>query len=346
MPSITVFLAGSVLLGWSAIDAPMVFAWPVQSAPLVSGSASMSQSIPHQPCDSFASSTGPESRAEAATELRRSHDLADSGRLDEAQKAAERSLRLQRTADGWYQLGLILFAKDEANCSLAAFTSAAALRTPQSDDLRIVALDYVLLDDEPDAEKWLHASLTVDQNNAEAWYDLGRVLYQAKRYPQSLEALHKALSLRPRDGKAETYLGLIAETSNDGPVAEAAYRRAIADQEGEAKPFALPYRSLGVLLGDSGHLDEAFSMLDKAVRLSPNDPINHAELGACFVKEHRWSEARREFETAIRLHPTRPAWHFQLGRIYHALGMEAEAKIEFATVKRQTEINPQQGPEQ
>ena len=65
--------------------------------------------------------------------------------MEEAERAVERLLSMQTTAAAWYQLALVRFARNEAACSLEALTSAAALRSPSSEDLRIVALDYLLL---------------------------------------------------------------------------------------------------------------------------------------------------------------------------------------------------------
>ncbi len=297
-------------------------------------------------CSQFASFTDPAQRAAAEAELSRSRLLSDAGRLNEAQRAAEHSLRLETTAGGWYQLALVLFGRADARCSLAAFTTAAALRQPDSEELRIVARDYVLLNDEPDAEKWLRVAVSMNGQDGDAWYDLGRVLYSAKRYPAAAEALQQSLAIRPHDARAETYLGLIAEMQNDRSGAEGDYRLAIADEQESRKDFALPYRSLGILQRDAGHEGEAVSLLQRAITMAPDDAASHAELGQCFVKQRRWSDARAELETAIRFHSSKPAWHFDLGRVYHALGMEAEAKAEFEMVKAQLNSSVRQGPEQ
>ena len=300
----------------------------------------------HPGCSQFASFTDPTQSAAAEAELHRSRLLSNAGRLDEAQRAAEQSLRLQTTAGGWYQLALVLFGRADARCSLAAFTTAAALRQPDSEELRMVARDYVLLNDEPDAERWLRVAVRMNGKDADAWYDLGRVLYSVKRYPAAAESLHQALAIRPHDAKTETYLGLIAEMEDDRSAAERDYRLAINDEQGDRKDFALPYRALAILQRDAGHTDEAVSLLQRAIVMTPDDAASHAELGQCFVNQRRWSDARAELETAIRLHSSKPAWHFDLGRVYHALGMEAEANVEFEMVKAQLDTSSRLGPEQ
>ena len=301
---------------------------------------------PNTACKQIAASKIAGQAASARSELLRSRTLANAGDLAQAEQAAERSLQMEITADGWYQIALVRFGRNDARCSLAAFTAAAALRAPRGEDLRIVALDYVLLNDPADAEKWLHESTNMDPVNAEAWYDLGRVLYSTKRFAESADVFRRVITLFPKDVRAETYLGLIAETDNDSAKAEAVYRKAIADQQLRAKPWALPYRSLGVLLRDSGRLAEAEILLQRSVVIAPEDPVSHAEFGLCLAKQRRWTEARSEFVTALRIRPSRPAWHFQLGRIDRELGLQVEAHQEFLLAKTQIEAAPEQGPEQ
>ncbi len=297
-------------------------------------------------CKQFPTISAPQLSANAERQLSLSRLLSSAGQMQDAEGAVEQSLSLQTTAAGWYQLALVRFARADAACSLEAFTAAAALRRPGSEDLRIVALDYVLLHDEPDAEKWLRASINLDPRNVAAWYDLGRVFYTANRFPEAANALDQASALDPENVKAETYLGLIAESESNLPRAESLYRKAIAIESASAKPFALPYLCLGILLRDSGRLDEAATQLKKAVSIAPDDPANDAELGACFARQELWNEARVAFEAALRKHGSKPAWHFQLGRVYHALGRDADARIQFDLAKTQIEAAPELGPEQ
>jgi hypothetical protein len=58
------------------------------------------------------------------------------------------------SADAHYLLAFCLFREDKPTPSLAEYTRAAALQTPTADQLRNVALDYVLADDYVDAESW------------------------------------------------------------------------------------------------------------------------------------------------------------------------------------------------
>jgi hypothetical protein len=90
------------------------------------------------------------------------------------------------SADAHYLLGFILFREiqeratdqnkgqvnfkpDAVKASLAEYTEGAKYRTPSYLDLKVVALDYVLLEDYADADKWLSRSLEWNPQDAESW---------------------------------------------------------------------------------------------------------------------------------------------------------------------------------
>jgi len=78
--------------------------------------------------------------------------LANIGKFSEADGALRRYTLLHpESADAFFMLGFVLHREDKPADSLRAYTQAAALNTPKAEDLRIVGLDYVLLDDYPDA---------------------------------------------------------------------------------------------------------------------------------------------------------------------------------------------------
>src|SRR5712664_1003312 len=131
--------------------------------------------------------------------------------------AAEGALRRYLLAhaassDARYLLGYVLHREGKATESLEASTRAAQHRTPIGDDLKIVGLNYVLLNDYPDAIKWLEKAVEAEPKNKEAWYFLGRAYYTKSRLPEARKAFLTVLESDPRDAKAENNLGLILES--------------------------------------------------------------------------------------------------------------------------------------
>src|SRR3989442_9652828 len=73
-----------------------------------------------------------------------------------AESAVRRYLLVHATSgDALYLLGYILHQEGKATEALVTYTRAAQHQTPSGDDLKVVGLNYVLLNDYPDSIKWL-----------------------------------------------------------------------------------------------------------------------------------------------------------------------------------------------
>jgi tetratricopeptide (TPR) repeat protein len=247
-----------------------------------------------------------------------------------AEKALHSYLASHRdSADAMYLLGFVLHRQSRPAESLATYTQAAALARPTGDDLKIVALDYVLLDDYPDAIKWLEKAVEFDANNKDAWYYLGRAYYTKARLPEARKAFQRLLDLDPRDVRAENNLGLILETEGQPGAAIEAYRQAIAWQQNSLHPSEQPYVNLGSLLAEQGQTKEAIEPLQKAVEVAPGNAYCHLKLGEYYRKIGQLDGAQRELEKATQLEPDNAIAHYQLGRLYKETRAVDRAQAEF-----------------
>src|ERR1700691_1107560 len=70
-----------------------------------------------------------------------------------------------RSEDAAYLLAYNRFRENKPKESLELFTAAARLKSPSSDDLKIAALDYVLLNDYDDAARYLEEALRMNPAN-------------------------------------------------------------------------------------------------------------------------------------------------------------------------------------
>jgi len=248
--------------------------------------------------------------------------------------AAEGALRRYLLAhaasgDALYLLGYVLHREGKAAESLETYTRAAQLRTPISDDLKIVGLNYVLLNDYPDAIKWLEKAVETEPKNKEAWYFLGRAYYTKSRLPEARKAFLTVLELDPRDAKAENNLGLILESEAQPDAAMDAYRKAIRWQEQSLHPSEQPYLNLGSLLMEQSQVGEAIPLLQKAVELAPKDASCRLKLGTAYLRLGKLTDAQRDLEKAVQLAPDDPAAHYQLGKLYKEMKTLDRAKTEF-----------------
>jgi tetratricopeptide (TPR) repeat protein len=250
---------------------------------------------------------------------------------------AENALRryLERnpgSATGWYLLGYVLNRENRPAESLEIYTRAAKITPPTGDDLKIVALDYELLNDNPSAIRWLERSVAMDPESKEAWYYLGRAYYTATRMPDARAAFEHVLRLETHDARAENNLGLIFESGGKTDDAIAAYRNAIAWQTDNAPSAEQPYLNLGSLLVTLDRAEEAISPLRKAVELASANSQCRLRLGTAYLHLNRLDEAQKELLEAVRLSPQDATAHYQLGRYYKQVKNVDAAKREFDRV--------------
>jgi tetratricopeptide (TPR) repeat protein len=320
---------------------------------------------------SIRQSIGPDSRASAHTsslpesanhELDRARSLLQDGHVEEAEHTLRDYLKEHsNSAQAHFLLGYVLFRKvqvdasaevssgstsaDEqksreyyARQSLAEFTEGAKYQVPSAFDLKVVSLDYVLLKDYPDADKWLTRSLQKDAGDSDGWYYLGRTKYNENRFAEAIEAFQQYLKLVPKSVKGEDNLGLSYQGLGRTEDATAAYRNAIAWQEHTLTQDSGPFINLGALLLDENHPQEAIPYLQRAVTISPQETRAHEQLGKAYERLNQFPKAQSEFEKALESAPLNSRLHYMLGRVYQEQGLKEKAKVEFdrsATLKKE-----------
>jgi tetratricopeptide (TPR) repeat protein len=240
------------------------------------------------------------------------------------------------SADGHYLLGFILSHEGNAKESLAEYTRAAQLRPPTANDLKMVAVDYVVLGDFVDADRWLTKALSWNPSDADGWYYLGRTKYNENRFSEAIDAFHTCLKLDTHNVKAEDNLGLSYEGLNQTQQAMQAFQTAIAWQTGGSKKDAQPYLNLGMLLAEQEHPDAGLVYLQEAVALAPQNAKAHEQLGRAYLRLKRWKDSQDELEKAVELAPNSSSLHYQLAINYRDQGLKDLAKKEF---DRCTELN-------
>jgi tetratricopeptide (TPR) repeat protein len=263
-------------------------------------------------------------------ELMQARVLLDQGRVEQAEETVRNYLRAHSSSgDAHFLLGLILFKAVKAKDSLAEYTEGAKYRDPSPYDLEIVALDYVLMRDYMDADKWLSKSLDHNPNNPEGWYYLGRTKYNENRFAEAIQMFEECLKREPGSVKAEDNLGLSYAAMGRTDDAIAAYRRAIGWQERKPDKDAGPFLDLGSLLLERRRTREAIPYLLEAAQISPADSRTHEQLGKAYENMGKLPEAQSEMEKAVELKPQDSALHFVLGRVYQKQKLMEKAKAEF-----------------
>jgi tetratricopeptide (TPR) repeat protein len=248
--------------------------------------------------------------------------------------AAESGLRHDLTsqpnsAPTLYKLGLVLRQENKPKDSLEIYTRAAQVAKPDGEQLRSVALDYVLLDDYDDAIHWLRIAEGLEPKNVDVLYSLGRCFYSQDRFPEAEALLLRVLALRPNHLKAEENLGLIYGYTSRPEKAEAALRKAVA-LAGDESTDEWPFLDLAGFLLDQNRAAEAVPLLQRATIIAPKSAVCHEKLGRSLLASGDATAGIKELEAAAELDPKNPKLHFELGMAYRSSGAVEKARAEFA----------------
>jgi Flp pilus assembly protein TadD len=315
------------------------------------------------PQSSTTGATVPNTPTDPDPALTRARSLLEKGHATEAETATRAFLKSHPdSAEGHFLLGYILFDElhekysveeqregeafrfgnvsselaklrdAKARESLAELSEGAKYGMPSAFDLKIMALDYVLLRDNLTAAKWMTVSLNLNPKDAQGWFYLGRMKYSQDQFASAIEAFEACLRLEPKNFEAEYHVGLSYEGLKQTDDAIQAYQTAIT-WEGEGMKAPEPYLSLGRLYLNQDQPDKAVPYLEQAVAKFPKIPLGHEQLGKAYSRLHELPKAQQELEKAVALAPNVASAHFELGQVYRQLGMMDKAKIEFHTTE-------------
>ncbi len=293
--------------------------------------AKLPQATSPQGLDPLHLPTGQSASAESRDPaLQQAEGLLRSGDSKTAEQMTRQYLRAHpNSADAHFLLGLILFREQRATDSLAEYTTGAKERQPSAYDLKIVALNYGILKDFLDADKWLTKSLDWNPKDSEGWYYLGRIKYNSNRFDEAIAAFQKCLALDPGNVKAEDNLGLSYEGLGNAEAALEAYRKAIEWQAQVAAKNPGPWINAGSLLVEKDRPEEAIPMLRAAIEIAPDEFKAHQQLGKAYERLEQLPQAQQAMERAVALAPDNAPLHFVLGQIYRRQGFTEKANAEF-----------------
>jgi tetratricopeptide (TPR) repeat protein len=256
--------------------------------------------------------------------------LVNLSKFDEAGEALQNYLKTHpKSDDASYLLAYVRFRQNRPKESLELMHTAAVLKPPAADDLKIGALDYVLMGDYADAARYLEEAVRIEPNNLEARYHLGRVLYQENRFDDALAAFRAVLEKDPGNVRAQDNLALCLEGKNRMEDAAAAYQKAIEFDQKSLSHSAQPYLDYGTLLVKTSRPEEAIAMLQKAAEIDPKSAPVRYQLGKAYFDLRRYPEAQQATEEAAGLSPKDSPTHYLLGRIYQRMNKQELAEQEF-----------------
>lgn len=148
------------------------------------------------------------------------------------------------------------------------------------------------------------------------------MLAKAKRNQESFDLLDKAVKNLPNTPELVYDYALAAERVKKEDLMESELRKAIA----EKPDFAAAYNALGYSFADRNiKLDEAVSLIETALKLSPNDHYMLDSLGWAHYRKGNLDKAIDYLQQAYKVNPD-PEIAAHLGEVLWQKGLHEEAK--------------------
>jgi tetratricopeptide (TPR) repeat protein len=233
-------------------------------------------------------------------------DLINAGELGAAEFCCREALE-RHPGDVNMQalLGALLVKMDrhlEAEVALRQVVEAAPTFAKPAEDL-----GYLLVNSgrAADALPYLERATTLDPRLERAWFSLGRALALLGRGKEADAAFEKCFELSPERRE----MAFAAEHQKEGRIEEAEriYRRVLRQNPSNVDALRL----LAQIASNSGHADDAESMLKEAIRVAPDFQLAILDLGQLHKEQDCYAEAIACFERVISLEPSQVQAHFQ-----------------------------------
>jgi len=180
---------------------------------------------------------------------------------------------------------------------------------------------YAGIGDFDNAVKNYKKAITLNNNYAEAHFNLGNTYQDLGQFNDSILSYQKAITLNPDYHEAHNNLGgsfLDLYREDD---AIQCYKNAL-----KINPdYVEAHFTLGLIFQESGRFDEAIEHLEKTIELKPNFADAHNSMGKIFHSFGKYHSAVSYFDKSIELLPNFAEAHNNLGATLQALGQLDDA---------------------
>jgi len=205
--------------------------------------------------------------------------------------------------------------------------NVALKESPNSRQLQIISADMVAEKGKVDEGiKALEGLSKGGKPDLELLSAMSDIYQRAKKWDEAQAVLDRAVRSFPMESEVYFLQGAMYEKQKKDAEAEKAFRKSL--ELDSDSPATLNY--LGYMFADRGiKLDEALTMIQKAVE---SDPISGAyldSLGWVYYKMNRLTEAEQYLKKAVRFASTDSTMHDHLGDLYNKIMKYPEAAAEW-----------------
>jgi len=201
------------------------------------------------------------------------------------------------------------------------------------------ALNLAQLERIDEARKLLEELARENPRDLQPLDALGNIMRGQKRFTEAAGYYSRAIDLLDKvEPKHWTYFylrGACYERLKQWPEAEADLLRAL--QLSPDQPMILNYLGYS-WIDQNRNLKQGLAMLEKAVRLKPNDGYIEDSLGWAHYRLRHFSEALRHIQRAVTLQPEDPVLNDHLGDVLWKVGQRSEARAKW---EKALTLNPE-----
>ncbi|MGO8816036.1 MAG: tetratricopeptide repeat protein [Terriglobia bacterium] len=165
--------------------------------------------------------------------------------------------------------------------------------------------------------------------------------YSQSHYDDAASELCRAADLAPTDPRPYLFLGQMFDISlkEAGQVTERLERFQTAQPNNARANY---YYALSLWKGERGQnppanqasKEKIESLLTRSIKLDPNFPDAHFQLGVFYSEQQKYQEAMGEFHAAVKLKPDYAEAHYHLAQAYSRTGKSDLAKGELDLYQR------------
>jgi protein O-GlcNAc transferase len=200
-------------------------------------------------------------------------------------------------------------------------------------ELFIKAQSYRATGDSDKALAVLREIVRRDPSNAEAFSNIGLLLYEMHEYESAIESYRQSIKINPGLAEVHCNLGTALLSKRAFNEALQAFKNALSLKKG----FLVAILGIGSAKQASGDLDGAREDFIEALRIKPDDATAHFRLGIIMREWDRLDMAEACFRNALRFKPDYSQAYMGLGETLMAAGL-IEASEE--CFKKTIELDP------
>lgn len=224
-------------------------------------------------------------------------------------------------AEGYRLMAEVLVTQQRLDEAILSYRKSVAASPTMVESWIGMARTYQRLKNSAQLETTLEQALAHDPDSFELWLMRGQHEFDAGRYEEAREPLHRANWLRPESSTALVLLAKTYRVLGQLDTASMFGSRALEQTPGDLSLIEM----LAAIARQQGDYQQAIAYYRKASSLKKNSSHYYHELGASYYEAGDFTGARRNLEYARKLSAKYVPTNQLLARTYHELKMYSAA---------------------